>query len=93
MKIKQNLSPRRVFIPTIQFSIKLFQGWVVKGTFGYLNGQVRGKLFGGGKKRGEKEGERHRECEKNRRSHSWEKLAIKELNPPEIPTHRHSFSL
>lgn len=57
MKIKQNLSPRRVFIPTIQFSIKLFQGWVVKGTFGYLNGQVRGKLFGGGKK-GEKKKER-----------------------------------
>ncbi|XP_045415384.1 uncharacterized protein LOC123643736 isoform X1 [Lemur catta] len=45
------------------------------------------------RKKGEKRKEIERDCERKRRSYSWEKLAIKELNPPEIPAHGHPFSL
>lgn len=82
-----------IFTPAIQISTKLFLDYVAKITFGYLNGQVQGKLLGGRGERREKRKERLREGKRKQRSHSWEKPATKELKPPEIPVHRQPGSL
>nr|XP_017198317.1 uncharacterized protein LOC108176842 [Oryctolagus cuniculus] len=68
---------------------KLFLGRVAKGTFGYLNGQVQGKLFWAGDKK-ERKGRRLSESVREKaRKPLLGKARHKRLHPPEIPTHRH----